>query len=156
MVERTLTIPAMVRVGPWTLITLEKRAEWTNCERCSTSIKEVWTCAVDPAAEQLLAGLAGQREWRIGSVCGPTLLGVSEKVWKEHTRRTASCMRLLERVERLVTRAADQAIELPPLVFERRELLRSGEATDQQVRHLGLVVGRWAGRLEPSSSSQDP
>ena len=143
-----LTIPAMVRVGPWTLVELSKSHEWTNCERCDTPIKEIWTCTVNPAAAELLARLDGKLEWRVGSVCGPALLEVSEQVWKDETAGTMRRMRLLLKVEKLVAQAADQGLELPTLIFERRELLLRGEVTDKQLRHLGLVVGTWTRKLK--------
>ncbi len=143
-----LTIPSMVRVGPWTLVALSKSSEWTNCERCDTAIKEVWSCTVDPAACELLARLDGKREWRVGSVCGPTLLEVSEQVWKEQTGDTMRRLRLLMKVEKLISQAADQSLELSPVIFERRNLLLRGEASEKQLRHLGLVVGSWTRRLQ--------
>ncbi len=142
-----LTIPAMVHVGPWTLVDLSKSLEWTNCERCDTPIKEVWTCTVDPAASELLTRLEGKQEWRVGSVCGPTLLEVSERVWKEETSGTMRRMQLLVKVERLISRAANQGLELPAIIIERRDLLQRGEATDKQARHLGLLVGSWTREL---------
>lgn len=143
-----LTIPAMVRVGPWMLVEFSKGSEWTNCERCDTPIKEVWTCTVNPAAAEFLSRLGGKLEWRVGSVCGPALLEVSEQVWREETAGTARRMRLLLKVEKLVRNAAAQSRELPALILERREQLLRGEATDKQLRHLGLVVGEWTRKLK--------
>lgn len=143
-----LTIPAMVRVGPWTLVELSKSSEWTTCERCDTRTKEVWTCTVDPAAVQLLKQLDGRLEWRVGSVCGPTLLEVSEEVWAKRTAGTTRQLRLLEKAETLIAEAADHDLELPDVIFERRDLLVRGEASEKQLRHLGLVVGSWMRKLE--------
>ena len=148
-----LTIPVMVRVGPWTLVNLARHPEWTNCERCDTRIKEVWTCVVDATATKALERLDGKPEWLVGSTCGPTLLEVSDAVWKQQTSSTLRRMNLLARVEALLERAEAEAVELPKVIRERRTLLLSGEATDKQVRHLGLVVGRWAKTLDKPGPS---
>lgn len=41
-----LTIRAMVRVGPWTVLDIERVSPAERCERCGTRIREVWVCEV--------------------------------------------------------------------------------------------------------------
>src|SRR5688572_19909538 len=75
--EPTITISAMVRVGPWTVESVQ-HGPWRRCDRCGARHREVWVCTVDSDAAELLVTLRGQPTWHIGSTCGPTLMRVSE------------------------------------------------------------------------------
>lgn len=141
-----LTIRAMVRVGPWTILGVEWIPEWTSCQRCGERIKEVWVCEVDPVSERF-EELRGQAIWRIGSDCGPKLLAVSDAVWKMARSPIQRRFRLLGRAERLIAVASVRGYELPPVVAQRLQGLADGTATDKEMRHLGLVIGTHAKKL---------
>ena len=138
----------MVRVGPWTLESVQKDFSWTSCERCGRRIKEVWTCTVDADQVAILDRLDGQATWRIGSTCGPTLLVVSKDVWKEHTKKTRRRLRLLIKLEKLIEEADAARFPLPDLVATRRDQLISGQATDREVAHGGLLAAAQRRLLE--------
>ena len=142
----------MVRVGRWTLVEVSKSPEWANCDRCDTPHKEVWTCTVDAEAADVLTRLHGKQEWQVGSVCGPKLLEVSEHYWKEKTAGVTHRLQLLAKVEKLIAEANGLRVELPAVIFERRELLLRGGADDKQLRHLALLVGTWTRKLKGSQA----
>lgn len=135
-----LTIRAMVRVGPWIVREVMKQADFTSCQRCGTSIKEIWVCEVDVDSERIRE-LGGQRVWAIGSTCGPTLLEVSEAEWSKLERPLARRLKLLARIDRLIAASASGGHVLPSVVVQRRGALVDGTAKDREMRHLGLVVG---------------
>src|SRR5262245_28790090 len=118
-----ITIPMMVRVGPWTLNAIERDEKWSNCERCNEPIKEIWVCEVDESDEAMLVKLAGKRTWRIGSKCGPVLLEVSKQVWKRSTQEAQYRLKLWRRFDRLVQRARQMSADLPSLILERGPLI---------------------------------
>jgi hypothetical protein len=141
-----LTINAMVRIGPWIVTTIEHLDKQTNCERCSTSILEVWVCEVD-ADSPRLGELGGKSLWRIGSTCGPTLMQVSDERWKSETSLATKRLRLLKRVDRLQAVALAREHTLPEFVVGRRQSLIDGTLEDRRFRHLGLVVSTHERRL---------
>lgn len=143
--EPTITISAMVRVGPWTVETVEHGA-WRRCDRCNARHREVWTCTVDADASDLSTTLRGRRTWRIGSTCGPTLMLVSEEVWESETSGVAKVLRLLVRARRAIAAAAARDYEswALPIIVERTELLQRGELTPHLTRWLsGHVTQLW-------------
>ncbi len=137
----------MARVGPWTIRAVSWNPGTESCERCGRTIKRIWECSVDPA-DGRAHGLGGKLDWRIGSKCGPTLLEVSDQVWDENTKAATRNLALIRRLDELVTAAENAGVELPAVVEERRPLIESGQATDSQLRHLGLVIGRWRKELK--------
>lgn len=151
-----LTIPAMVRVGPWILERVQKDPRWTSCERCSQRIKEVWTCTVDADRDDILLSLGGQSTWRIGSTCGPTLLGVSQETWKEHTKGSMRRLRLLIKIEKLIQDAAAAGFPLSELVAQRHTQLSSGTATKKEVNHGGLLAAAQRRALERFIAEHQP
>jgi hypothetical protein len=142
----TLTILAMVRVGPWTIRNVYL-GDWTNCERCDARHKEVWECEVDSDSPRLATDLGGKVVWCIGSTCGPTLMLVSDEEWKERERPIKSVLRLAIRTRRVIDVARVQNNgNLPAFVEERLQLLLEGALPEREKRHLGMVVtthGRW-------------
>lgn len=144
----TLTIRAMVRVGPW-LIRHVYRGEWTRCERCGARHKEVWECEVDPESPRLGSDLGGKAVWRIGSTCGPALMQVSESTWSRHERPIRSTLRIAVRARQVIEAAkAQDDGDLPAFVEERLEVLLKGELPERLKRHLGAVVAAHGRRLK--------
>lgn len=142
-----ITIPAMVRVGPWTLKAIERDENWSHCERCPTPIKEIWVCEVDEADEAMLVKLEGKRAWRIGSTCGPVLLEVSEQVWKQSTQAAQYRLNLWKRFERLIQVAREMGAELPTLIHARGLLIPVPTMPAPKLRHLGHVMAIHERRL---------
>ena len=138
-----LTIRAMVRVGPWTVRAVERDENWTSCERCTESIKEIWVCEVDPSYDELLSELGGQLVWRIGSTCGPTLMKVSKDYWKRETKSILKRLRLLKRIEKLIPAAHSAGQTLPALIEERAQLVANDTLDYRLTGHLGLVLTRF-------------
>lgn len=136
-----LTIVAMVRVGPWVLQRIDVLGsgdERFPCERCDTKLREIWVCEVDEGAD--LRELDGQRTWRIGSTCGPTLLSLSDEVWHEETRVLRSRLGLSKRLVRLLAAAQAQGHSLPTFVTERLEPLLQGTMSERERKQLGNVM----------------
>jgi hypothetical protein len=98
-----ITIQAMARIGPWTLESLVRNPDWENCERCGQRIKEVWIVKVESV--DLMNKLHGKPEWRIGSDCGPHLLNVSEKIWKDTTSDAQKRLRKVKDIDQLKRKA---------------------------------------------------
>lgn len=144
----TLTIRAMVRVGPWTVRNVYYRQTFTNCERCDARLKEVWECEVDADSPRIVE-LGGKNIWLIGSTCGPTLMMVSEETWRRHEKPLKSTVRLATRTQRVIDAArATNYTRLPDFVEERLPLLLDGTLPERPRKHLGAVVtthGRWLG-----------
>lgn len=142
----TLTIRAMVRVGPWTVRQVHYQQTVTNCERCDARIKEIWECEVDLDSPRL-SELGGKSVWLIGSTCGPTLMMVSEATWKVCERPLKGQLRLAIRTQRVINAARDQGYpDLPDFVEERFPLILAGTLEERSRKHLGMVVtthGRW-------------
>ena len=136
----------MVKVGPWTVQTLERYEDWYTCERCDTESKEIWVCEVDDSDEERLAQLDGQRVWRIGSTCGPILLKVSRETWKQHVRGIEPRLEVMKRFVKLVAAAERAGLALPALILERGPLVGS-DVSGRGIRHLGFVMTRWERRL---------
>ena len=135
-----ITIPAMVRVGPWTLNAIERDENWSCCERCNERIKEIWVCEVDEFDDAMLVKLAGKRTWRIGSTCGPVLLEVSKQVWKQSTQEAQYRLKLWRRFDQLIKVARGMSAELPSLILERGPLIPVPTMPAQKLRHLGSVM----------------
>ena len=93
--EPVITINAMVKVGPWTVERVDY-GEWRRCRRCKTPHKEVWVCTIDPQVNDatVAARLEGDRTWRVGSTCGPTLEMVSDHNWVGTTAELRKKVRL--------------------------------------------------------------
>lgn len=142
-----ITIPAMVRVGPWTLNAIERDENWSHCERCNERIKEIWVCEVDEFDEAMLVKLEGKRVWRIGSKCGPVLLEVSEQVWKQSTQGVQYRLKLWRRFDRLVQVAREVDAELPSLILVRGPLIPIPTMPTPKLRHLGGVMAIHERRL---------
>jgi hypothetical protein len=142
-----LTIRAMVRVGPWTVRDIERMPVAEHCERCETTIKEVWVCEVDSSYERL-SELGGKTLWRIGNHCGPTLMEVSERVWKDSTGPAVRRLRYAKRAERLIAAAAKAKYELPDFVEGRFPALLDGTLEERLIRHLGVVMTTHERRLK--------
>jgi hypothetical protein len=102
--QPVITINAMVRVGPWTIERVH-HGEWRKCDRCKTDHKEVWVCTVDADEADVGARLKGQRTWRIGSTCGPTLMLVADEFWDEETKDLRRIVRLAVDASRVIADA---------------------------------------------------
>lgn len=136
-----LTINAMVRVGPWTIREVNYSKTWTHCERCNERIKEVWVCEVDSDSDLVNTTLDGQRVWRIGSTCGPTLMDVSNGAWKGTSKDLRSRIQLAKRVLKVLTLVRQTGYEdLPDFVEERFQMLLEGTLPEGLRRHLGLML----------------
>lgn len=142
-----ITIPAMVRVGPWALNAIERNENWSSCERCHEPLKEIWICEVDEIDEAMLVKLEGKRAWRIGSTCGPVLLEVSKHVWKQSTREAQSRLNIWKRWELLTQVARERGAELPPLIHARGLLIPVPTLPASKLRHLGHVMAIHERRL---------
>lgn len=150
--EPVITITAMVKVGPWTVETVEY-GKWRHCDRCETAHKEVWVCTIDPEVDDatVRARLRGERTWRVGSTCGPTLEMVSDHNWAGTTAD-------LKRVVRLVVRATHRLAEakrlgygdsLYPYVAEDLELLKKGKLPRRMQKRMSSMltfIERWLER----------
>ncbi len=151
-VSTMLTIPAMVRVGPWVLECIQRDPNSTKCERCSQRIKEVWQCTVDADETGILNELDGRATWRIGSTCGPTLLGISNEVWKQNTQALKSRLNQLIKVVALIQESDAVGFELQGRVRtfleEYERSLRDGTISEREVRHCGLIRARQERALE--------
>jgi len=144
----TLTIRAMVRVGPWTVRQVHYQPIVTNCERCDARIKEIWECEVDFDSPRL-SELGGKSVWLIGSTCGPTLMMVSEETWRQHERPLKSQLRLATRTQRVINAAREQRYsDLPDFVEERFPLILAGTLEERLRKHLGMVVTTHGRRLK--------
>jgi len=93
--EPVITIRAMVKVGPWTVEDVEY-GKWRPCRRCKTMHKETWVCTIDPNVPDSVVKerLDGDRTWRVGSTCGPTLEMVSDHNWAGTTADLKKKVRL--------------------------------------------------------------
>lgn len=93
--EPLITINAMVKVGPWTVECVEY-GKWRPCRRCETMHKETWVCTIDPSVDDatVAARLQGDRTWRVGSTCGPTLEMVSDHNWSGTTAALKKMVKL--------------------------------------------------------------
>jgi hypothetical protein len=136
-----LTINAMVRIGPWTIESVSYNSSWQTCERtgCGKNIKEVWTCVVD-ASYGKLDVLGGKTSWQIGSVCGPTLIEVSEQIWSKETKMPSKRLKLLKRLEVLTDAAEKQSYELPNLFKDYRPMLIDGTISAKQIGRMGFIL----------------
>ncbi len=148
--EPTITISAMVRVGPWTVETVQ-HGPWRRCDRCNARHREVWTCTVDADAAELATTLRGQQTWRIGSTCGPTLMLVSEAVWDSQTKALGKVLHLLVRARRAIAVAAARNHEYwaLSLIVERTELLQRRELTPHLTRWLSSHVTQLWNAVRP-------
>lgn len=133
----------MVRVGPWMLEYIQRDSSWTQCERCSRRIKEVWQCTVDANQSDILEPLDGQATWRVGSTCGPTLLSVSEDVWGQNTRDWTRRLNQLIKVTALIDEADRTGFEFPEAIrtylHEYQRKLSTGTIGERELRHCGLI-----------------
>lgn len=141
LADPTITIPAMVRVGPWVVESVAY-GPWRKCDRCGARHREVWTCTVDANAIDISTALNGQRTWCIGSTCGPTLMLVSEEVWRGKTQSLAKTLHLLVRSRRALAVASlrDHGSWALPLIRERTDMLERGELSEHLTRWLSSHV----------------
>ena len=153
----TITISAMVRVGPWTVESVA-HGPWRQCDRCNARHREVWTCTVDADAEELSEHLNGQRTWRIGSTCGPLLMQVSDEIWKNETKATQKTLRLLLDARRAIHAADEYGIEYwaLPHIIERADLLRRGELCQHLTRWLRGHVNELLNLVRRKKKSSPP
>lgn len=147
-----LTISAMVSIGPWMVEAVERDENWTRCERCKTPIKEIWVCSV--AADYAgLDKLKGQRVWRIGSECGPTLEEMSKEHWDDQAKGIRTRLRLAKKVLKLQAAARARNIVLPPEIDEKLAQLVGGDMFYRDRQRLGFIthnygvsLGLWKSR----------
>lgn len=142
-----ITIPAMVRVGPWTLNGIVRDENWSRCERCKEPLKEIWICEVDDVDEAMMVKLEGKRTWRIGSTCGPVLLEVSKQVWKKSTEEAQYRLKLWKRWELLIQVAREKSAELPSWIYARGLMILVPTLPTEKLRHLGKVMAIHERRL---------
>jgi hypothetical protein len=95
----TLTIRMMVQLGPWTYLGVDDKGfdqtKWEHCEveDCGQHIRYVHVLKRDDDPDQ--------KEWRIGSTCGPKLEDMSEEKWGVVAKNAARILRLWYRARRL-------------------------------------------------------
>lgn len=94
-----LTIRMMVKLGPWMFLGVDDKTvdknKWEHCEveDCGQHIRYVHVLKrIDDPQE---------KEWRIGSTCGPKLKDMSEEKWGVVAKNAAKILRLLYRARRL-------------------------------------------------------
>lgn len=152
--ESTMSIAAMVRIGPWTIESIELGA-WRNCDRCDARHKEVWICTVDADSDRL-AVLDGRQTWHIGSTCGPTLMLVSHEVWRNHTKALSNAFRVLRRARKALAAIAQSNAQFGDisLILERTDQLARGELSEHLTRWLSSHVGRLERALRPRSAGR--
>lgn len=153
--EPLITINAMVRVGPWTVEQV-LHGTWRNCDRCGADHKEVWVCTVDADDEAVGMRLGGQRTWRIGSTCGPTLMMVSEIEWSDGTKDLQRIVRLALRATRVVAWAREEGYgedSLLPYVVEDLELLKKGELGRLRQKRMGVYLRLVEGWLDAKAEA---
>ena len=134
-----LTIRAMVKIGPWTIESIHRNSAGQNCDRCNTKHKIVWTCTVDPANQETPYP-NGKSQWEIGSTCGPTLIDVSDQVWKEATKEPLRRHKLLEQLDRLIIVAEENSHSLPKHLIDYRPSLIDGTISERSKRHIGNLM----------------
>jgi hypothetical protein len=133
-----LTVRAMVRVGPWTVVRVDHHSQPIACERCGTATWEVWVCKIDDGHD--LTQLGGKAEWQIGSKCGPTLMLVNKEVWNNAAKEVTRRLRLVARVDKILVAAAAASYSLPDKVAAWRPALLDGTLDDRSIKHLGGMM----------------
>lgn len=129
----------MVKIGPWTIESTHWNPLGQNCERCGAHLKEVWTCSVDPQHERL-PDLGYKTKWEIGSTCGPTLIEVSEHVWKEKITNPQKRLKLVNRLDRLIQESNKESHTLPQHLIDYKAALIDGNVTDRNMKHIGNLM----------------
>lgn len=137
----------MVKIGPWTVTEVLRAERRERCQRCGTSIIEVWCCSVDASFERL-HDLDGQRDWRVGNDCGPNLIEVTDEIWNRATKDAESRLRLLQLLDELIAVATARDVNLPSVFSVRRSALIDGTIAYSERRRLIGLVGSWRRRLQ--------
>lgn len=153
--ETTITISAMVRVGPW-IVEAVQHGPWRRCDRCDARHREVWICTLDEDVDDVLGTLNGKRTWHIGSTCGPKLMLVSEQVWSDNTKGLARDLHLLLRARSAIAVAVQRQYNgwTLPLIIERTELLRRRELPDHLTCWLSSHVNRLWNDVRPDRKTK--
>ena len=151
--EPLITISAMVKVGPWMVESVEY-GHWRPCRRCDTMHKETWVCTIDPSVDDatVAARLGGDRTWRVGSTCGPTLEMVSDHNWAGTTKDLSRIVRLVVRATHTIAKASAAGYRedsLTEIVSKELELLKAGKLERRMQKRMGMLltsIERWLER----------
>ena len=93
-----ISIRVMAEFGRWTFLRVDDKeadkANWEFCERqgCGEQIRYVHVCQIE----------GEEKEWRIGSTCGPALMNAAEEIWNRAVKDAAQNLKLLHRLRRLL------------------------------------------------------
>jgi hypothetical protein len=156
--EPVITISAMVKVGPWMVESVEY-GKWRPCRRCETMHKETWVCTIDPSVDDatVAARLQGDRTWRVGSTCGPTLEMVSDHNWAGTTKDLSRIVRLVVRATHTIAKARDAGYRRDSLMEEIApdlELLKQGKLERRMQKRMGFLLTHIEKWLERKSKAE--
>lgn len=161
--EPLITITAMVKVGPWMVEHVEY-GHWRPCRRCKTMHKETWVCTIDPSVNDatVAARLQGDRTWRVGSTCGPTLEMVSDHNWAGTTKDLSRIVRLVVRATHTIARARAAGYtedSLAEYVSRDLDLLKQGKLERRMQKRMGLLltnIEKWLERKAKAEKEGAP